>query len=72
MTIIEIKMALFPSHLLLFPFILKSANNAEGIELGPDYDFTMARIILNTNCQCLLSLRDLLYYDILFTLFVFV
>jgi len=29
------------------------------MELGPDYDFTMARIILNTNCQCLLSLRDL-------------
>ena len=48
------------------------ANIVGGMELGPDYDFTMARIILNTNCQCLFSLRDLLYCDVLFTLFVFV
>jgi len=31
------------------------------MELGPDYDFTMARIILNTDWQCLLSLRDLTF-----------
>jgi hypothetical protein len=47
------------------------ANIVRGMELGPDYDFTMARIILNTNCQCLLSLRDLLYCDVLCYLYLF-